>query len=110
MNLLIDKQCRHYSSKESALSAEEIEKLRSATPAWAYDSSENALVRVFAFDDYYQTIGFVNKVAEIAHQEDHHPQLLVTYNQCRISYNTHTVNGVTENEFICAAKIDQLLS
>lgn len=108
MNLLINKHCRHYSSDESPLNAQEVEALRVATPEWHFEPTENALVRVFKFGDYHQTIDFVNKLAEVAHAEDHHPQLVVTYNQCRVSYNTHTVNGVTENEFICAAKIDAI--
>ena len=56
------------------------------------------------------TMAFVNQVASIAQAENHHPQLTVTYNRCKVCYNTHSVNGITENDFICAAKINLLLN
>lgn len=70
--------------------------------------SGNKIYRIFAFKNYYQTIAFVNAVAWIAHREDHHPDITVGYNQCRIEYTTHAIDGLSENDFICAAKIDTL--
>jgi 4a-hydroxytetrahydrobiopterin dehydratase len=68
------------------------------------------IIRQFAFKNYYQTLEFVNSIAPIIHQEDHHPELLITYNRCTVRYNTHSVNngagGLSHNDFICAAKID----
>jgi len=58
------------------------------------------------FKDYYQTIAFVNAVAWLSHREDHHPGLTVTYNSCRVEYTTHAIHGLSENNFICAAKVD----
>lgn len=63
----------------------------------------------FAFTDYWRTTAFVNAVAWIAHTEDHHPEIRFGYNECTVQYWTHAVKGLTENDFICAAKVDALL-
>lgn len=67
------------------------------------------LVKVFPFRDYYQTIAFVNAVAWVAHREDHHPELVIGYNKCRVEYWTHAIDGLSENDFICAAKCDAIM-
>ena len=107
-NRLLDQQCRDYASHEPALAPAEIKKLLLLAPSWQYDQQTPHIYRKFRFDDYQATIAFVNKVAQIAQREDHHPQLTVSYNQCSVSYQTHSVSGLTENDFICAAKINQL--
>jgi 4a-hydroxytetrahydrobiopterin dehydratase len=65
-----------------------------------------ALERTFSFDNYYQTVSFVNSIASMIHREDHHPQLTVTFNRCVVRWDTHTVKGVSLNDLICAAKCD----
>ncbi len=67
---------------------------------------DGALERSYAFRDYFDTIAFVNAIAWMVHGEDHHPELLVTYNRCTVRFNTHSVGGISENDFICAAKCD----
>ena len=69
---------------------------------------EGKLVKLYPFTNYYQTMAFVNALAWISHREDHHPDLMVGYNKCRIEYSTHAAGGLTENDFICAAKCDRL--
>lgn len=68
------------------------------------------IVRQFDFKNYHQTLEFVISIAPIIHQEDHHPELVITYNRCIIRFNTHSVDngkgGLSHNDFICAAKID----
>ena len=76
--------------------------------AWVLDDNQ-CLWREFQFGNFYQTMAFVNAVAWIAHREDHHPDLQVGYNRCRVSYTTHAAEGLTENDFVCAAHIDQIL-
>jgi 4a-hydroxytetrahydrobiopterin dehydratase len=66
------------------------------------------LVKVYPFTNYYQTTAFVNALAWISHREDHHPDLTVGFNKCRVEYWTHAVGGLSENDFICAAKADAL--
>ncbi len=68
----------------------------------------NSLVKLYPFANYYQTMAFVNALAWIAHREDHHPDLVVGYNKCRVEYSTHAIGGLSENDFICAAKCDAL--
>jgi len=110
INKLLKGRCGVVSKKEGALNLSQIDKLRCLTPQWQFCANDNALSRVFHFDSYAQTIEFVNAVARIAQAQDHHPDLLVTYKRCKVCYVTHTVKGVTKNDFICAAQIDALHS
>lgn len=75
---------------------------------WQMDEAEPVISRTFRFGNYYQTMAFVNAVAFIAHREDHHPDLEVGYNRCKVSFTTHVIKGLSENDFICAAKVDDL--
>lgn len=109
MNPLINKQCSPTSDVAGGLTLSRIEELRKHTPQWQYCATENHLVRNLRFNDFEQTMRFVNAVAEIAQQQDHHPEMLVSYSRCRVSYITHSVDAVTENDFICAALIDAKL-
>jgi 4a-hydroxytetrahydrobiopterin dehydratase len=68
-----------------------------------------SLAKAFEFGDHYQTMAFVNAVAWISHREDHHPELVVGYNTCEVRYSTHSVGGLSRNDFICAAKVDALV-
>ena len=69
---------------------------------------QGRLVKLYPFANYYQTMAFVNALAWISHREDHHPDLIVQYNKCRVEYMTHAIGGLSENDFICAAKCDAL--
>jgi len=71
---------------------------------------DDALEKTFVFKNYYETMGFVNAVAFIAHAEDHHPELGVSYGKCIVRFNTHDVNGLSASDFFCAAKVDGLLA
>ena len=90
----------------TALTPFEIAKLLDELADW----QQQALVisKTYPFKNYYQTIAFVNAIAWISHREDHHPDLAVSYNSCRVSYSTHSVGGLSKNDFICAAQIDAL--
>ncbi len=76
--------------------------------SWKLNASNTGIERSYTFENFYATMAFVNAVAWIAHQENHHPDLEVGYNRCRICYATHAIKGLSENDFICAAKIDRL--
>ena len=69
---------------------------------------DHLINKTYHFKNYYQTIAFVNAVAWLSHSEDHHPELTVGYNSCLVEYTTHSVHGLSENDFICAAKVDAL--
>ena len=69
-----------------------------------------AIEKRFDFADYHRTMAFVNALAWVAHVEDHHPDLLVSYSRCTVRFNTHSVGGISINDFICAAKLDALVA
>jgi 4a-hydroxytetrahydrobiopterin dehydratase len=71
---------------------------------------DGAIEKTFSFRDYHETLGFVNALAWIANTEDHHPELRVTYDRCVVRFNTHSVGGISVNDFICAAKADALVA
>ncbi|MBY0544440.1 MAG: 4a-hydroxytetrahydrobiopterin dehydratase [Gammaproteobacteria bacterium] len=106
--MLIKLSCKSIPEGSPALREEELAALLPQVPNWHISPDDKKLKAAFQFNNYYETMAFVNAVAWIAHQEDHHPELIVTYNQCKIAYDTHTVKGLSQNDFICAAKIDQL--
>lgn len=68
----------------------------------------NTIVKTFKFANYHETLAFVNTVAWIAHRSDHHPDLEVGYNRCRVSFSTHSAGGLTDKDFANAARIDAL--
>jgi len=104
---LLGKQCRHL---ETALDPQQINGLLAAVDEWAL--KDGKLVKSFAFKNYHETMAFVNAIAYLFHVEDHHPELVVTYNRCTVKFDTHSVNsgrgGISENDFICAAKVDAI--
>lgn len=100
---LLDKTC---SAGAAALSHDAIAELLPQVAGWALVDAR--LTRAFALRDYRDTIAFVNALAEMVHREDHHPELLVTYKECTVSFSTHSVKGITENDFICAAKANAI--
>jgi 4a-hydroxytetrahydrobiopterin dehydratase len=106
MNELASKTCspRH----GAALSPEDAGKLLGALRGWSLTDGAKQLRRSFAFENYWKTMAFVNAVAWIAHQQDHHPDMTVGYNTLTIVFSTHSVGGLSENDFICAAKVDAL--
>ena len=92
-----------------ALDQAGIDSLAPHIPLWHIQPDAKSIEREFKFTDYYETMAFVNALAWIAHHEDHHPDLVVTFNRCKVTYSTHTVKGLSRNDFICAAKIDALI-
>ncbi len=72
--------------------------------------NNGAIEKTFSFKNYHETIAFVNALAWVAHAEDHHPDLAVSYDRCVVRFNTHSVGGISINDFICAAKADALVA
>jgi 4a-hydroxytetrahydrobiopterin dehydratase len=92
----------------AALSRAEAEQLLHEIPGWTLNDTASEITRTWKFANYYQTLAFVNALAWVVHREDHHPELGVSYNRCTVRFSTHSVHGLSENDFICAAKIDAL--
>jgi 4a-hydroxytetrahydrobiopterin dehydratase len=109
MSDLIRKRCAPCAPGTPALGSERVKELLAELEGWSVDADGKHISRTFTFKNFHETMAFVNAVAFVAHREDHHPDLEVSYKNCRVRYNTHTVNGLSENDFICAAKIDALL-
>ncbi len=74
------------------------------------DGSHVAIEKTYRFANFLKTMAFVNAIAYIAEQQDHHPELLLTYNSCSVRFNTHDVQGVSRSDFECAALVDALIS
>lgn len=91
-----------------ALTAEEITSLLPQLKNWQVSTDAKWITKRFDFKDFYHTMAFVNAIAWIANQENHHPDMEVGYNYCIVKFMTHAVKGLTQNDFICAAKIDLL--
>ncbi len=92
------------------LDAAAVEKFLKQVPQWKDVGERKGITRSFPFENYYQTMAFVNAVAYLAHHEDHHPDLEVKYGSCAVLFSTHDAGGLTENDFICAAKTDALFA
>lgn len=86
----------------------EIARHLAAAPGWAL--VEGAIEKTYTFADYPRTMAFVNALAWVAEREDHHPDLLVRWGRCTVRFNTHSVGGISLNDFICAAKADALVA
>lgn len=110
MSGLLAKRCMACEGGVKPLSVEEKEALlKQVDSSWLVDEGYTVLCREFKFKNYYETMAFVNAIAWISHHENHHPDLAVGYNHCQVKYTTHAMNDLSENDFICAAKIDQLM-
>lgn len=90
------------------LEPSQVEALLSQLPGWS--AREGVIEREFAFKNFHQTMAFVNALAWVAHQQNHHPDFEAGYRTCRVRYTTHAIGGLSENDFICAAKVNRLLS
>lgn len=88
------------------LSREEALELNKDTPEWTL--VDGAIEREFEFDDFRGSIAFVNRVAEVAEEEGHHPDIFIYYSKVRLQLSTHKIGGLSKNDFILAAKIDRL--
>jgi 4a-hydroxytetrahydrobiopterin dehydratase len=109
MTGLRDRKCVPYPSGTPPITPARIGELQpELSPGWRVDTGRQVLTRDFKFDHFHATMAFVNAVAWIAHVEDHHPDLEVGYGHCRVTFSTHSVGGLSENDFICAAKVDAL--
>ncbi|KGH32113.1 4a-hydroxytetrahydrobiopterin dehydratase [Comamonas testosteroni] len=96
--------------KRSALSTEQVRDQLDSLQGWKLASGDSAIVKTFRFVNFYETMAFVNALALIAHQQDHHPDLEVGYNRCKVSLNTHDVGGISETDIDCARRIEALLN
>lgn len=104
---LTQKKCRPCEGGVPPLSEEEVTRLLTNLDGWERDGV--GIAKTFRFSNHYEVMAFVNALAWVSHREDHHPDLSIGYRECRVHYHTHAIGGLSENDFICAAKVDSLL-
>jgi 4a-hydroxytetrahydrobiopterin dehydratase len=105
---LLSKKCEACESSAGKIDPDATGEYLKQVPGWQLEGAQ--LVRTFNFKNYYEAMAFVNATAWISHRSDHHPDMEVGYNKVTMHYSTHKVGGLTENDFICAAKVNELLN
>jgi 4a-hydroxytetrahydrobiopterin dehydratase len=110
VNDLATQHCQPLKGKEHALDPERVAALLEQLSGWTLSENPQAIVKDFKFDDFRHTLGFINAVGFMANHEDHHPDIEAGYGHCQLLWSTHDVGGLSMNDFICAAKVDQLLA
>ena len=106
MTALTAQKCKPCEGGVDPLKPAEVETLLKQLKGWT--CVDGAIAKSYSFRNYHETMAFVNAAAWISHREDHHPDIALGYNSCRVAYITHAIGGLSENDFICAAKIDAL--
>lgn len=101
--------CKPCEGGVSPHDADRVKEMLREVEGWEVNDDHTAIRKTFKFDNFHWTMAFVNAVAWFSHQEDHHPDLEVGYNRCTIHYSTHAIGGLSDNDFICAAKADALV-
>ena len=106
---LADKKCVPCRGGIPPLKGADLATLQAKVPGWTVENDQH-LHRVFRFPDFKQALDFVNRVGQIAEEEGHHPDIVLTWGKVEITVWTHKIDGLTESDFILAAKIDRLQS
>ena len=104
---IANQHCQPCEGGTPPLDAANCLKLLDQLPGWVL--RDDKLEKTFSFKNHYETMAFINALAWISHRQDHHPELTIGYKDCRISYWTHAIGGLSLNDFICAAKVERLL-
>jgi 4a-hydroxytetrahydrobiopterin dehydratase len=107
---LKEQRCLPCEGGIKSLTRKDAEAMLSQIPGWALNKDNTEINRTYEFKNYYQTMAFVNALAWIAHREDHHPDINVSYKRCQVRYSTHAIKGLSANDFICAAKLNELVN
>jgi 4a-hydroxytetrahydrobiopterin dehydratase len=104
---LAEQECEALVAGMQPLSPEEAEELARQVPAWTRKG--DAIERELQFEDFQEAMDFVNDVADLAQEQDHHPDIYISYDKVRLEFSTHNIGGLSKNDFIMAAKVDQLV-
>jgi 4a-hydroxytetrahydrobiopterin dehydratase len=102
----VDEKCESCGAEGVPLAAQEAGKLALSVPQWTL--SEKQIEREFKFKDFIRAMAFVNRVADAANKQDHHPDIQILYNRVRLTLSTHKIGGLSQSDFILAVKIDRL--
>ncbi len=107
-NKLQNRKCKPCEGGVPPLTDSKVDDLLEQLDGWIRVGKE--ISKTYSFKNYYETMAFVNAAAYVSHREDHHPDMLVGYKTCAVTYTTHAIGGLSENDFICAAKLDALVA
>ena len=107
---LTDKHCKPCEGGVEPMDRAAAEPMMDQVPGWALAEDGKAIKRRFEFKGFYKCMAFINAMAWVANSENHHPDFAAGYNYCDVTFTTHAIDGLSENDFICAAKINALLS
>ena len=108
LSTLAVQRCQPRKGREHALDDARSRELLAVLPGWQAVADGKAIAKTFRFKDFHETLGFINAVGWMANKQDHHPDLEAGYNRCALRWSTHDVGGLSMNDFICAAKVEQI--
>jgi 4a-hydroxytetrahydrobiopterin dehydratase len=106
---LASQHCQPLKGPQHAVDSEKVAHLLLQLPGWQLRADRRAIIKDFKFPDFRHTLGFINAVGFMANHEDHHPDIEAGYGHCQLLWSTHDVGGLSQNDFICAARVEQLL-
>lgn len=106
---LTDKHCVPCEGGVDPIKRDEAQRLLADLPGWRLSEDGRMISRRFEFKGFYRTVSFINAMAWIVNRENHHPDFSAGYNYCEVGFTTHAIDGLSENDFICAAKVSALL-
>ena len=106
---LEEQHCEACEGGVEPMNSQQIKNLITQIPEWEVNKEGTTLSRKFTFKNFFRTMSFVNALAHIANQENHHPDMKLGYNYCTVTFSTHAINGLSHNDFICAKRTDRLL-
>lgn len=107
---LTERHCEPCEGGVSPMSRPEAEAMLNDVPGWSLSEDGKLIRRRFEFRGFYRTMAFINALAWIANSEGHHPDFSAGYNYCEVGFTTHAIDGLSENDFICAAKVNALVA
>lgn len=106
---LKERRCKPCEGGVDPMELERAKRLLEQVEGWTIGEDGKSITRRFGFKGFYRTMAFVNALAWVANREDHHPDFTAGYDYCEVTFTTHAVGGLSENDFICAAKVNALL-
>lgn len=109
MSDLVEKKCVPCEGGVKPLAVNEVKELLKELDNWNFDEKNHKICKKFTFKNFYHTMNFVNAIAYLANKENHHPDMEISYNFCIVNFMTHAIGGLSQNDFICAAKIDNFV-
>ena len=109
MEKLLEKRCKPCEGGVDPLSRDRVNRYLEQVPGWQLSADQKSIARKFEFKGFFRTMSFINALAWIANQQDHHPDFSAGYNYCKVNFTTHAIDGLSENDFICASRVNALV-